>query len=266
MAEKFESSISAPLVIGATGGSGTRVVARIAKHAGYCFGTNLNGAEDALDFLPFHDRWVNVLLGARRRHRTLSREDAHRMTREFQEVLTRYRSTITGSNAPLQFWGWKAPRSIYLMAFLHEQFPALKYIHVLRDGRDMAFSRNQNQLRKHGHQLLSWRERWFEGAPVRSLLLWDRVNRHAADYGETRLRQGYLAVRFEDLCRAPGETTRRILRFLESSLDAEAIARQEIAPPNSLGRWREAPPEVRARFERVAGATLRRFGYEEPVA
>src|SRR5436853_7210959 len=71
----------APLVIGATGGSGTRVVARIAKHAGYNFGTKLNESEDALEFYSFHDAWVNSFVSAQRSggaltHRQVGRRKA----------------------------------------------------------------------------------------------------------------------------------------------------------------------------------------------
>src|SRR5205807_8226874 len=115
---------------------------------------------------------------------------------EFQQALERH---LSGSTAESTRWGWKAPRSVYLLPFLHAQFPQLKFIHVLRDGRDMAFSKNQNQLRKHGRAILNWRERWFYPVPLRSLLLWERVNLRAAEYGEGRLCENYYRVRFEDL-------------------------------------------------------------------
>ena len=35
-------------------------------------------------------------------------------------------------------------------SFFHAISPALRFLHVVRDGRDMALSENQNQLRKHG--------------------------------------------------------------------------------------------------------------------
>lgn len=258
---------SAPLVIGATGGSGTRVVARIAKYAGYDLGANLNSAEDALDFVPFHDRWINPLLKADREKRSLTPADANRMSKEFHAALARHQATIAVvSRGESQLWGWKAPRSIYLLPFLHALFPMLKYIHVLRDGRDMAFSKNQNQLRKHARQLLTWRARWFQPAPVRSLLLWAHVNRRAANYGEQHLGKNYLAVRFEDLCLAPRETTGTILHFLDSARDPEAIARGQISPPASIGRWRMQSPKLQSRFDRAAREALQRFGYEDAVA
>ena len=48
----------------------------------------------------------------------------------------------------------KNPRSMFLLPFFDSYFPALKFIHIVRDGRDMAYSKNQNQLHKHGSTLL----------------------------------------------------------------------------------------------------------------
>jgi hypothetical protein len=50
---------TAPLVIGATGGSGTRVVAAIVRRAGYFIGTNLNNSLDSMEFPTMYDRWIN---------------------------------------------------------------------------------------------------------------------------------------------------------------------------------------------------------------
>ena len=160
-------------------------------------------------------------------------------------------------------WGWKAPRSIYLLPFLRAEFEQLKFIHLLRDGRDMALSKNQNQLRKHGRAVLHWRERLFHSVPERSALLWEKVNLCAADYAEMRLHDDYLRVRFEDLCAKPLETTVQLLNFLEAPIDPEPIARAEITPPGSIGRWQTCPPRMIAKLEATAADSLRKFGYLE---
>jgi hypothetical protein len=250
----------APLVIGATGGSGTRVIARIAKLAGYNLGTKLNSAEDALEFYSFHDHWINPFVSARRCGGTLTPWQSARMKESFYAALAGH---IPEAERRRVRWGWKAPRSIYLLAFLHAQFPQMKFIHVLRDGRDMALSPNQNQIRKHGRAVLSWRERFFRSVPERSILVWDRVNSQAADYGETSLRENYLRVRFEDLCTKPLETTVQILNFLEATIDPEPIARTEITPPASIGRWQTCPQQIVAKLEATAATSLRQFGYLE---
>lgn len=247
--------VSSPLVIGATGGSGTRVVARVARRAGYNLGSHLNDAEDALEFVAFHDRWINRVAAAERR--PLTKRQTEQMSAEFQNALLRHLPERDAG----QLWGWKAPRSIYFLPLIHSVFPALKFIHVLRDGRDMAFSDNQNQLRQHGRVILSWHERWFAAVPMRSILLWDRVNRDAARYGEAQLGSNYLRVRFEDLCRAPTPTVARILCFLGSNLDAQQVADAEISPPPTLARWKTHPEAITRGLTAAAAASLRNFGY-----
>jgi hypothetical protein len=247
----------APLIIGATGGSGTRVVARIARLAGYNLGTSLNSAEDALEFYSFHDNWINLFVKAERGGRVLSQADFQRMKLEFHAALDRHHPP----GSPETHWGWKAPRTIYLLPFLLAEFPQMKFIHVLRDGRDMALSANQVQLRKHGSAILSWRERVFHSKPERSVLLWSRVNARAAKFGESELPENYLRVRFEDLCAKPLETTAHIINFLNARIDPEPIAKAEISPPSSLQRWKSCSPTLLAKLERLGGDSLRKFGY-----
>lgn len=249
---------SAPIVIGATGGSGTRVIARIAKLAGYNLGTNLNSSEDALELYTFHDAWINQFVSALRSGHTLTPWQSARMKEDFYAALTRH---IPEAERRGALWGWKAPRSIYLLPFLRAECPHLKFIHLLRDGRDMALSRNQNQLRKHGEAVLSFSERLFRSTAERSILLWDRVNLAAADFGESHMRGNYLRVRFEDLCSEPLETTARIINFLGATIAPGPIAISEITPPKSLGRWRDCSPRVISKLERAGGNALRRLGY-----
>ena len=256
MKSDFTRPASAPLVIGATGGSGTRVIARLARHAGYDLGKHLNESEDAMAFRLFHEKWVNRFAAAQDRHKPFSKKENARMAKDFEQSLAHH-------GAAGQRWGWKAPRAIYLLPFLHSQFPRLKFIHVIRDGRDMAFSRNQNQLRKHGTAVLSLTERLSLPRPVRSILLWERVNLRAALYGEMHLRQNYLLLRFEDLCRASIQHTRRVMEFLHANVDVDEIARAEISPPSSIGRWQEELPEVLEEMERAAAVALKKFGYME---
>src|SRR5581483_10191206 len=159
-------------------------------------------------------------------------------------------------------WGWKEPRSIYLLQLLADELPGLRFLHVVRDGRDMAYSENQVQLRKHGRAVLGD----AEGGPSRSIALWSAVNLRAADLGERVLGNRYLRVRFEDLCAEPAATTAAVLDFFSLAGDAAAIARDEVAAPQTLGRWRTRPPEEVAELEREAAEALRRFGYQSSSA
>lgn len=249
---------SAPLVIGATGGSGTRVLARLAQRAGYNLGVKLNSAEDAMPFSPFHDAWINRFVKAELSGVSLSPDELAQMKKYFQSALSEH---LSGAAVQQSRWGWKAPRTIYLLPFIHDQLPDFKFIHLVRDGRDMAFSKNQNQLRKHGRAVLRWRERWFCVRPLRSILLWERVNLMAATYGETHFKNNYLRVRFEDLCGSPDETIGLIMNFLAAEIDIRSATREEISRPSSIGRWGRRPPELVGRLEEAAAVSLRKFGY-----
>ena len=126
-------------------------------------------------------------------------------------------------------WGWKEPRSVYLLPFLAAELPGLRFLHVVRDGRDMAFSENQVQLRKHGDAVLGASD---EPEALRSIALWREVNLRAADFGERELGDRYLRIRFEDLCaRAGGHACAEVLRFFGLDGDAERIAAEEVQAP-----------------------------------
>jgi hypothetical protein len=244
---------SGPSVIGATGGSGTRVVARMVREAGLYTGARLNDYEDALDFGEFSDRWIDRYLGA---GRAPSASLASEMRADLREVVAGH---CAGMPEGAASWGWKEPRSIYLLPFLRDEMPSLRFLHFVRDGRDMALSENQNQLKKHGAAVLAG-ERVGWRRPVRSIALWSRVNSWAADWGERELGSAYLRVRFEDLCAEPTATIAAILDFF--GLDGDPVAAASlVAPPSTLGRWRDRSPRLVARLEGAGREGLARLGY-----
>jgi hypothetical protein len=244
-AEEWEQLVAgweAPGVIGATGGSGTRVLARVVQRGGMYVGSDLNRSEDALDFAAFSDRWVD-------RHER--GETPPELVAELRALVARQRAEADGRP-----WGWKEPRSLYLLASLDAQLPGLRFLHVVRDGRDMALSSNQVQLRKHGDAVLG---PGGEPEPLRSIALWREVNLRAADAGE-RMGARYLRLRFEDLCSAPVQHVAEVLRFFALEGDAQRIAAEEVQAPTSLGRWRDS--ELREALTERAADALERFGYQ----
>lgn len=243
-----------PCVIGATGGSGTRVVARIVRAGGMYIGHELNNYEDALPFAAFGDRWINDFIAS---GSSPGEETRARMTAELAGIVDEH---LAHRPEETIAWGWKEPRSIYLLPFLNETMPELRFLHFVRDGRDMAFSENQQQLKKHGDAALDRRLRW-QRKPYRSVALWAHVNGGAADYGERELGDRYLRVRFEDLCTKPAETARTILDFFGLEGDAEAIAAAEVRPPKTLARWKSKGGRTIGKLEQLGEPALSRFGY-----
>jgi len=254
-----------PYVIGATGGSGTRVLARILGHASTFLGTHLNVSDDSLFFGAYSDRWIDRFVAGAMPLRARALRTA--MARDLDVTVTRHLSSLLaeGPGSPWRAWGWKEPRSIFLLPFFDAHFPGLKFLHLVRDGRDMAYSVNQNQLSFHGRALLTRRER-ARAQPFQSMALWARLNALRADYGETHLGPRYLRIRFEDLCATPLPVIQRILHFLDLRNDVEDICRLEVAPPASLGRWRFQDPAQIEALHMVGHSALARFGYltEDP--
>jgi Sulfotransferase domain. len=244
-----------PNIIGGSGGSGTRVLARIVRHGGMFIGTNLNDSEDALDFADYLDRWINVFIASKMSAWWPPSRAA--MTRDLQRVMEKHLAPL---HSTARAWGWKEPRSMFLLPFFHSQFPKMRFLHVIRDGRDIAYSTNQNQLRKHGRWLLDTTElRTSES--MQSLALWSRANLVTADYGENILRTQYLRIRFEDLCYQPVPVIIQIFEFFGLIGEVDHIARIEVRPPDSLGRWRTQERNTLAELHRVGHVALERFGY-----
>ncbi|HXV34304.1 MAG TPA: sulfotransferase [Gaiellaceae bacterium] len=246
-------ALPGPCVIGATGGSGTRVVARIVRTSGLYTGEKLNPYEDAVELGFFSDRWIDRFVRA---GGDVTAEEHSAMESDIRAVLADHLSTVPESAAA---WGWKEPRSIYLLRFWNETMPGFRFVHFLRDGRDMAFSENQNQLTKHGPAVLGDELRKAK-THTRSIALWNRVNLAAADYGERVLGPRYLRVRFEDLCAEPADAIGAILGFFGLEGDVEAAA-AEVRPPDSLGRWQLRRRKVIDEITETAGPALERFGY-----
>ena len=73
-------------------------------------------------------------------------------------------------------------------------------------------------------------------------------------------------MRFEDLCASPAAVVGEIFAFFGLDGDVERIAAEEVAAPETLGRWRLQDPAAIAALERHAGAALERFGYQSPSA
>lgn len=180
-------------------------------------------------------------------------------------------------------WGDKTPTYSWHIRDLHEMLPEARFVHILRDGRDVA---------------VSLRPLWF--SPGESMeTLADYWVRQIADARAQGLGQPfYLEVRYEDLIADPVRELRRICGFLDLPYDAGMLAYHQTArrrleeaetrrghdggviitkeerlhiqrftsqPPerSRVGRWKaELTPEQVAAYESVAGGLLEELGYE----
>jgi hypothetical protein len=257
-----------PVVIGATGGSGTRVIHRILEKAGLFMGApaKLNHAGDAMDIEPMLDAFINPILTSTKsldyQVEELPRDLSVAARDELALSINRFLDDLPNDDRP---WGWKNPRSMYVLPFIADLFPMVRFIHLVRDGRDMATSGNQNQPRKHFEALFG--EALDETDPNGSIQLWAAANLAIAQWGERQLEFNYLRIRFEDLCANPIEAVAAILNFagFEAAADEiiRDIANEFVIPPESLGRWLKLDAPVANTLTRQGIDALHHFGYPE---
>lgn len=258
----MESSASSPLVVGGTGGSATRLVTRIVRLAGRFMGSNVNAFDDALDLARFDWRWGLDYLRARKIGE--EQEIAERMAEDHDEAVRRHLAPLGRRSA--MPWGWKHPHSYLMLPFLNERYQELRFVHVVRDGRDIAFSTNQQQALHYGPLALGEHDAHAGPAAVRSAAYWAWANALAAEDGRRHLGERYLCLRFEDLCGEPEATAARLLTFASGRVADDALVSEavtQISPPASVGRWRSAQIDLAMAVTDAARPTLHRFGYLE---
>jgi protein-tyrosine sulfotransferase len=173
-------------------------------------------------------------------------------------------------------WAEKTPRNISRIGAIFRFFPAAHFVHVLRDGRDVACS-----LRTHPrHEVVDGRlvplDTWKPLAACARR--WrDDIECSRPWWSDPR----FHTLRYEDLVRDPGSVLRRLMIFLgepwadvmlayagdgPSSRDVTRFAQSPEAigavSAASIGRWqRDFNANDRRTFKRIAGPLLIELGY-----
>jgi hypothetical protein len=160
-------------------------------------------------------------------------------------------------------WGEKSPRHSYIVDRIGRLFPQSQFIHLIRDGRDVASS-----MLARG---------WFGANTRRGAEHWQSCVHgasRAAAFGPDR----YMEVRFEALVENPEEQIGRICRFLKIDFDRRMLSYQDqigkFIPSgesayhlklngnlnaNEVGKWKSSLSAWQeAVFWSVAGGEMRR--------
>lgn len=167
-------------------------------------------------------------------------------------------------------WADCTPDHLLYMREIKREIPNALFIHIIRDGRDVALSYE--------------RQRWSHPLPWDrderlgiAGLYWEWIVRKGREQGR-RLGADYREVRFEDLIANPRHTLPSLGAFIGQDLDYDRIQRAgigSVTQPNSsfekdrtgafnpVDRWKKkmSPAEL-ARFEALVGDLLLKLGYE----
>jgi sulfotransferase family protein len=167
--------------------------------------------------------------------------------------------------------GDKTPGYVRRMNTLHALWPEARFVHLIRDGRDVYLSMRHRPLHRPKMGVF---DTWAE-EPVLTAALWWEFNVRAGRKAGTSLRSGlYYEIRYESLVAQPREECEALSAFLGLPYDDAMLrfnetqtkkrARRPISP--RLRDWRTQMPAVDVeRFEAAAGELLDELGYDRAV-
>jgi hypothetical protein len=164
-------------------------------------------------------------------------------------------------------YGDKTPAYINHIPTLAGLFPEARFVHLMRDGRDVALSRLDHPTMSRTLPELA--------------ILWRRGVEKGRRAGRRLGPRRYLEIRYEDLVSTPEEVTRLVCRFLELPFDPvvlryheraseiikpiphpESHSRVHLPPTKGLRQWRsQMSREEIILFDSLAGELLEDLGY-----
>lgn len=160
-------------------------------------------------------------------------------------------------------WGEKTPWYVLHMHTIHEMFPNAQFIHLIRDGRDVALSLFRRSRDFGVYNIMCAAEHWSNYVA------------RGQSLGKTLGPTAYLELHYEELLKAPEIAVRRICNFLgeefhpsvveykTSSVAGKTPLLQQPIVSTNFEKWRtELTKNQTELFESVAGDLLRRNGYK----
>jgi hypothetical protein len=173
-------------------------------------------------------------------------------------------------------WAVYDPDNVHYVREIKRDIPEALFLHIIRDGRDIALSLSKMG----GFRPFPW-DRSARGL-LPTALYWEWMVRQGRRYGR-EIPGDYFEVHYEDLVCEPGRTLAALGEFLEHDLDYDRIQRASlgrVGDSNStfkgeplegraspVNRWRErlSRPEVAA-IEGLVGDCLAETSYALTVA
>jgi hypothetical protein len=212
-----------PIVVFNKSHSGSRLLAK-ALHAGGVFmGAHQNASYDSEDVLPLVE---HLVLRHYPDYAGLWRDDLggdHELPALIRAAFARHLDGFDrGAARP---WGWKLCETTYILPVIDLLFPHARYVHLIRDGRDVAFcdhiaprSPFWKKIYFNTDRIERWRRlrlthRDYRRRPhVYNALHWTNSVALGRAFG-AMLRERCLQIRYEDLCRNFAPTLRRVFAF-----------------------------------------------------
>jgi hypothetical protein len=220
-----------------------------------------------LELLAGHPRFAKLGIDPEAVHGLLAARDGPVRYGEFITALF----DLYGEGRGKRLVGDKTPRYVRSIPTLSRLWPGAKFVHLIRDGRDVCLS------------VLDWKKgasnfsTWEDDPVSTTALWWEWQVRLGREAGAGLGPQRYLELRYESLLAAPEQMCAELCDFLGLAYDPSMLRFHEgrtrddpgLDPKKAwrpltagLRSWREqmAPGDV-SRFEASAGPLLDQLGY-----
>jgi Sulfotransferase family len=158
----------------------------------------------AISVMTNHYRWPDVGLDAAEMRCRAAKLNGARL-RDLVEIVYRWNMEAEGKCR----WGDKTPAYIEIVPQLAAMFADAKFIHLIRDGRDVAKS----------FQRQGWHGPWMHGYTKE----WLRAIELDCKLSKTLLSERILRVLYEDLVLHPEATLRRICAFIDERFEDQML-------------------------------------------
>lgn len=306
------------VIVGDMDGSGSRGIVMLLRAGGVWMRTT----NEWLDWAKSEHGLANTLMeqvhsmdysfkALTRQNQGKARDQVKNVLKEFTNVgqtqlanwphrkRQKYEEGLDPRTCPVRI-GWKHGPTLFLQPLYEEVTGGrFTFVHLIRDGRDMAFSRNRNNLAKYpkfGGQVVglfnlgkktNYNKCFFKAHEkhsaekdreciVMQMRLWERMNLGAADYGHRQLGLRYVPIRIEDLIlpadmRVKAKTILLLFRRLgvttvttqeqAAALSSRIFGSEDLQSHFSITRWGGCGPEILDEVESAGAEGLRRFAY-----
>ncbi len=246
-----------PVMLMGRGHSGTRVLSFACMHLGIQLGTSAaTGDADDRTFTRTIKKIAvrNLASGAPDQIRE---QDLIR----FQNAVYKYYKKI---GSPRTLWGWKFPETYLIGDCIARTFPRARYIHLVRDGRDLAFKQHltDDPNRALGKRLLTHLDAMNLPHHLQAAMSWAYQVDRFDNFRTTLNADQVLDMKFEDICREPMAAMQSVCTFLKIPMTKSC--ENYITKHLDLGKiaqYKNEDPEKITAIENAISSTLKRYHY-----
>jgi Sulfotransferase family len=169
---------------------------------------NVQEIDGAVSIMTGHYRWPDMKLDAQDfRHKVTELKEPY--LRDVVEVVYRWHVEAEGKAR----WGDKTPLYIEILPELATMFPDSRFIHLVRDGRDVTKS----------YQATDWIGPWLHD----NTREWTQALECHWRWARSHLRTRILQVRYEDLVLEAEATLRQICGFIGEQFEPQMLSWQK---------------------------------------